>query len=199
MLLCTVIMFFTGSIPLIPLSYNTIRSHVFNGTQPSNGGCTNGPLIGGQVTIDCGLGTALLDCESNFNNNTLPDLSSLSVFTWNKTAIFSQQVSITFTFIQQISFNIIRMFFWNSTSDNVRVPSVTAYWSDDDSVVPSNYIAVSYNTDCSRTGGCVLTITGGNSELKFQYLRITMTFHINHVWIFLSEIQFCGKKCNQLN
>ena len=89
------------------------------------------------------------------------------------------------------------MFFWNSTSDNVRVPSVTAYWSDDDSVVPSNYIAVSYNTDCSRIGGCVLTITGGNSELKFQYLRITMTFQINHVWIFLSEIQFCGKKCNQ--
>ena len=195
MLLCTVRVIFTGSTPLVPLSYNTIKSHVFNGTQPSNGGCTEG--AGGQMTISCGLETALLDCESNFNKSNFSDLSNLSTFTWNKTVIFSQQVSITFTFIQEISINIIRMFFWNSTRDNIRVPNVTAYWSNDDTGIPSNMIVANYNTNCSDgTGGCVLTIIGGNSQLKFQYLRITMTFRLNQDWIFLSEMQFCGKKCS---
>ena len=69
-----------------------------------------------------------------------------------------------------------------------------AYRSDDDSVPPSIHITASYNTNCNGSvGGCILTITFGNSGLKFHYLRITMTFHTNHDWIFLSEMQFCGK------
>lgn len=132
---------------------------MFNGTQPSNGGCTNDTSIDGQVTIDCGLGTALLDC--NFNSHDLSDLSNLSVFAWNKIAIVSQRVSIIFTFNQQINANIIHMFFWSYTNDNIRVPSVAAYWSDDNSVPPSIQITASYNTNCTDSiGGCILTITG---------------------------------------
>ena len=38
-----------------------MRSNVFNGTQPSNEGCTNGASIDGQVTIDCGQGTTVIE------------------------------------------------------------------------------------------------------------------------------------------
>ena len=179
----------TGPIPLIPLSYNTIRSHVFSGTLPSNGGCTNGPSVDGQVTIDCGLGTALIDCDSGFNGGNFSGLSNLSIFTWNKTASLSQRVPIIVTFDQQISINRIYMFFWNSTSDNIRVPDVAAYWSSSPGT-PSNIITASYSTDCSSNGGCVLIITGAQ---RLRYLRIVMTFHLNNDWIFLSEMQFCGK------
>ena len=189
---------YTGSIPLSPLSYNIIRSHVFSGTRSSNGGCTNGPSVDGQATVDCGLGTALVDCDSGFNEGDFSALSSLPIFTWNKTASVSQRVSIIFTFNQQISINRIHMFFWNSTSDNIRAPSVTAYWSRTSGTPPSNRITADYSTNCSGgISGCVLTITSVNSARKFQYLRIVMTFYTDHDWIFLSEMQFCGKlaKC----
>ena len=62
-----------------------MRSHVFNGTQPSNEGCTNGVSIGGQVTIDCGQGTTLIDCDRGYNDNA--DYSDLSnYFIWSRIA-----------------------------------------------------------------------------------------------------------------
>ena len=102
----------TGSIPLSPLSYNTMRSNVFNGTQPSNEGCTNGVSIDGQVTIDCGQGTTLIDCDRGFNGGDYSDLSRS--FAWNRTTSVAAQVSIVFRFDQQINISRITMFFWNS-------------------------------------------------------------------------------------
>ena len=67
---------YVGSIPLSPLSYNTMRSNIFNGIQPSNEGCTNGVSIDGQVTIDCGQGTTLIDCDRGFNGGDYSDLSN---------------------------------------------------------------------------------------------------------------------------
>ena len=184
---------FTGSILLIPLSYNTKRSHVFSGSQPTNGGCTNGTSSDRQGTIDCGSGTALLNCDSDFNGGNFSDLSNLPIFSWSKTALVPELVDILFTFNQQISIKRIRMFFWNSTSDSIEVPIVKALWSDDDTAIPSAQMSASYNTDCSNGGGgCVLTISD-NSGNQFQYLRILMTFYSNHEWIFLSEVQLCGK------
>ena len=69
---------YTGTIPLSPLSYNTLRSNVFNGTQSSNEGCTNGAIVSGRVTIDCGQGTTLVDCDRGFNDNV--DYSDLSSY-----------------------------------------------------------------------------------------------------------------------
>ena len=60
---------YTGTASLSPLSYNTMKSNVFNGTQPSNEGCTNGPIFGVRVTIDCGQGTTLIDCDQGCNDN----------------------------------------------------------------------------------------------------------------------------------
>ena len=40
---------------------------MFNGTKPSNEGCTNGVSIDGQMTIDYGQGTTLIDCNQGFN------------------------------------------------------------------------------------------------------------------------------------
>ena len=170
-----------------------MKSHVFNGTQPSNEGCTNGVSIDGQVTIDCGQGTTLIDCDRGYNDNA--DYSDLSnYFIWNRTASVDQQVSIVFRFDQQISISRISMFFWNSQSNSIIVPNVMMYWSNDDSITPSNVINItpgSSNRNGDRRGR--LNIDINDSELQFQYLRIVMNFINNSEWIFLNEVQFCGE------
>ena len=180
---------------LSPLSYNTMRSHVFNGTQPSNEGCTNGVSIDGQVTIDCGQGTTLSDCDRGYNDNNNVNYSDLSnYFIWNRTALVDKQVSIVFRFDQQISISRISMFFWNSPSNSIIVPNVMMYLSDHDPITPSNEINITpvfpkrngngqrrFNVDINDVG------------LQFQYLRIAMSFYDNSEWIFLSDVQFCGK------
>ena len=166
---------------------------MFNGTQHSNEGCTNGVSIDGQVTIDCGQGTTLIDCDRGYNDNA--DYSDLSnYFIWNRTASVDQQVSIVFRFDQQISISRISMFFWNSQSNSIIVPNVMMYWSNDDSITPSNVINItpsSPNRNSDRRGR--LNIDISDSELQFQYLRITMNFFNNSEWIFLSEVQLCGE------
>ena len=137
-----------GSIPLSPLSYNTMRSNVFNGTQPSNEGCTNGVSIDGQVTINCGQATTLIDCDRGINDGDYTDLSN--TFAWNRTTSVAQQVSIVFTFNQQINISRITMFFWNSQSNSIIIPNVMMYWSNDDSITPSIEIIITTNSP-SRT------------------------------------------------
>ena len=178
---------YTGSIPPSPLSYNTMRSHVFNGTQPSNEGCI---LIGGEVTTECGQGTTLIDCDRGYNDNA--DYSDLSdYFIWNRTASVDQQVSIVFRFYQQINISRISIFFWNSQIDNIIVPNVMMYWSNDDSITPSNEITIATNSP-SRTGDGQrrLNIDIINDTLQYRYLRIVMS---SSEWIFLSEVGFCGE------
>ena len=180
-----------GSVPLSPLSYNTIRSHAFSGTQPSNGGCIDGASVDGQVTTDCGQGTALLNCDSNFNGGNFSDLSNLTIFAW-----VSNEVSITFKFSQQSIINVIRMFFWNSTSDSINIPSVVVYWSDNPITPSYPFRTVSSTINDSRSGQSIMTINVSNNKL--QYLRITMSFLGNRGWILLSEVQFCGKLSHQM-
>ena len=184
----------TGTMLLSPLSYNTIRSHVFNGTQPSNEGCTNGVSIDGQVTIDCGQETTLIDCDRGYNDNA--DYSDLSdYFIWNRTASVDQQVSIVFRFDQQINISRISMFFWNSQNNNIIIPNVMMYWSDNDPITPSNEISITPGSpNRNDDGRRRLNININNAELKFQYLRIVMRFYDNYSeWIFLSDVQFCGE------
>ena len=188
----------TGSIPLSPLSYNTMRSNVFNGTQPSNEGCTNGVSIDGQVTIDCGQGTTLIDCDRGINAMN-PDYSDLSnTFAWNRTTSVAQQVSIVFRFDQQINISRITMFFWNSQSNSIIIPNVRMYWSNDDSITPSNEITITANSP-SRTGDARrrMNIDIDNGP-QFQYLGIEMTFSDDSEWIFLGEVQFCGEYCQSI-
>ena len=166
---------------------------MFNGTQPSNEGCTNGVSIDGQVTINCERGTTLIDCDRGYNDNA--DYSNLSNYSiWNRTASVDQQVSIVFRFDQQISISRIRMFFWNSQSNSIIVPNVMMYWSNDDSITPSNVINItpgSPNRD--GNGRRRLNIINNNTGVQFQYIRIVMTFYDDNEWIFLSEVQFCGE------
>ena len=182
----------SGSISLSPLSYNTMRSHVFNGTQPGNEGCTNGVSIDGQVTIDCGQGTTLIDCDRGYNDNA--DYSDLSnYFIWNRTTSTNSQVSIVFTFYQQINISRISMFFWNSQSNSIIVPNVMMYWSNDDSITPSNEIIITpHSPDRTGDGRRRVNIDINNDGLQFQYLRIEISFY-NSEWILLSEVNFCGK------
>ena len=163
---------------------------MFNGTQPSNEGCTNGVSIDGQVTIDCGQGTTLIDCERGYNDNA--DYSDLSnYFIWNRTA---QQVSIVFRFDQQINISRISMFFWNSQSNSIIVPNLMMYWSDSDPITPSHVISItsgSPNRNGDRRNRLHVDIY--SAGLQFQYLRIEMSFYGNSEWIFLSDVQLCGE------
>ena len=184
----------TGTFSLSPLSYNILRSHVFNGTQPSNEGCTNGVSIDGQVTIDYGQGTTLIDCDRGYNDNAnYSDLSNY--FIWSKTVSVDQQVSIVFRFDQQISISRISMFFWNSQSNIIIVPNIRMmYWSNDDSITPSNVISITPGSpNRNGDGRRRLNAESNNARLQFQYLRIEMAFYDDSEWIFLNEVQFCGE------
>ena len=180
---------------LSPLSYNTMRSNVFNGTQPSNKGCTtyNGVSIDGQVTTDCEQGTTLFDCDRGINGGDYSDLSR--TFAWNRTTSVAQQVSIVFRFDQQINISRISMFFWNSQNNSIIIPNVMMYWSNDDSITSSNEMTITTSSP-SRTGdGRRRLSIDINNGLHFQYLRIEMSFYDNSEWIFLGEVQFCGQSC----
>ena len=98
-----------------------MRSNAYNGIQPSNDGCTNG--IGGGVTTNCGQETTLVDCDQGFDGN-YSDFSNS--FIWN--SAIQQQVSIEFTFDQQVNISNISMFFWNSPSNSILAPDVRMCW-----------------------------------------------------------------------
>ena len=178
-----------------------MRSNVFNGIQPSNEGCTNGVLIDGQVTIDCGQGTTLIDCDRGYNDNA--DYSDLSnYFIWNRTTSVAQQVLIVFRFYQQIRISRISLSFWNSQSNSIIVPNVTMSWSDysyDSTLASANIRTININS-LNRTsdGRHMLNFDVNNPRQQFQYLTINMKFYNNSEWIFLSEVQFCGELSQHL-
>ena len=162
---------YTGSILLSPLSYNTMRSNVFNGTQSSNDS------------------NILTDCDRGFNGGDYSDLSR--TFAWNRTTSVAQQVSIVFRFDQQINISRISMFFWNSPSNNIIVPNVRLAWADHN--LQFTNTAITTNLP-NRTGDgeSIINISINNNRLKFLYLRIVMSFYTSSQWIFLGEVQFCG-------
>ena len=170
-----------------------MRSNVFNGTQPSNEGCTNGVSIDGRVTIDCGQETTLIDCDRGINDGDYSDLSR--TFVWNRTTSVGARVSIVFRFDQQINISRISMFFWNSPSNSIIVPNVRMYWGNyfDGSTVLTNVFTITTSSP-DRTGDARRRLfIDTNNGLHFQYLRIEMIFYDNNEWIFLSEVQFCGE------
>jgi len=170
-----------------------MRSNVFNGTQPSNEGCTISASLGERVTIDCGQGTILIDCEQGDINN-INYLNLSNYFIWNRTTSAAQQVSTVFRFRQQINISRISMFFWNSPSNSIIIPSVRLFWSNHNSIAPSNEILITTNSPGRNSDGQQrLNININDDELQFQYLRIVMRFYENSEWIFLSEVQFCGE------
>jgi len=157
---------------------------VFNGTQPSNDGCD------GQGTINCGVGTTLVDCITGPRHNF--DISKY--FLWNRTV--NQQVSVVFRFDQQVDIRRIVMIFYNSPSNNITIPNLMFYWSNDNSSMPSNQI--SFNTtdlfNRDREGRHRLSFNiNHDGGIRLQYFRAVMSFYDASEWIFLSEVFFCGK------
>ena len=176
-----------GSVSLSPLSYRTLRSHVFNEVQPNNEGCV--PVDGG-VNTDCGQGTTLIDCNRGYNDNA--DYSDLSnYFIWNTS--LGQQVFTEFRFGQEVRGRRISMFFWNSSSNSIIVPNVRIDWSDNNVIFRHISTITTNSPNRTEDGQHKLDIDINNAGLQFQYLRILMSFYSNSEWIFLSEVQFCGE------
>ena len=164
---------------------------MFNGTQPNNNGCTS---IDGQGTINCGVGTTLMDCGRGPSRNL--DISDVPKhFVWNRTV--NQQVSVVFKFDQQVDIRRIAIVFWNSPSNNIIAPNLMLYWSNDDSTMPSNQINFDtsdpYNRDSEGRSRLNLDIND-DGGMRFQYFRIVMSFHDDSEWIFLNEVVFCGER-----
>ena len=172
-----------------------MRSNVLNGTQPSNEGCTNSAIVSGRVTIDCGQGATLIDCDRGYNDNAnYSDLSNY--FIWNRNEAVGQQVSIVFRFYQQINISRITLFFWNSQSNSIIVPNVRMYWGNyfDGSVILTNEITITISSpDRTGDGRRKMNIGVSDNRPQFQYLRIEMNFYNNSNGIFLGEVQFCGE------
>ena len=86
------------------------------------------------------------------------------------------------------------MFFWNSQSNSIIVPNVMMYWSNDDSITPSNVINITTNSPIRNGDGQLrLNINMSNDTVQYLYLRITLSFYSNSELIFLSEVRFCGE------
>ena len=162
---------------------------MFNGTQPSHEGCNIS--TDGALNTNCGQGTTLIDCDQGFNGGDYSDLSN--TFTWNKTASVDQQVSIVFKFDQQINISRFTMFFWNSPSNSIIVPNVRMYWSDEDVPVPLNEITITTNSPNRTSNGQRRLHINVKNDIKFQYLRLMMSFYDKSEWIFLGEVEFCGE------
>ena len=79
-------------------------------------------------------------------------------------------MSIIFKFTQQSIINVIRMFFWNSASDDINIPSVMVYWSDNPTTPSSEFPIASSIINGSGSGQLrIMTITG-NSNAKQKHL-----------------------------
>ena len=173
-----------------------MRSDEFNNgsqvTLPTNDGCntsTNG-------TINCGVGTTLMDCDRGIINSlNISDLSNY--FVWNRTAITSDRtVSTVFRFSQPVNIGRISLWFWNAPQGSlIAIPNVTLFSSNDDTTTPSN--PVSFNTSNSaepqenrqyRLNADI--ISGG---LMIQSLEVMMRISGEGRYIFLNEVLFCGK------
>ena len=172
-----------------------MRSDGYFGAQPSNDGCTS---IDGQETINCGVGTTLMDCDNgNQTNINYTDLSNY--FVWNKS--INQQVSMVFRFDQKVKISRISLYFWSqpSVSVAVAIPNLMLYWSNDDSrsTTPSNNVsfdlnpALDINVSAERQRRR-RNLDFTDQNLLLQSLRIMMTIS-NATHIFLSEVLFCGK------
>ena len=175
-----------GLIPLSPLSYKTMRLSAFNGTQPSYIGCTHD-----LDETNCNRGSTLVDCDQGFNGGDHSDLSNS--FIWNNTV--QQEVSIDFTFDQEINISNINMFFWNSLSNSIAAPKVRRMeWANHIKPTEFNEINITTNSSCrTKTGKCTLNINNNHAlQIKFWHLRIHMSFYEDK-WIFLGEVQFCGQ------
>ena len=86
------------------------------------------------------------------------------------------------------------MFFWKSQNNRIIVPNVRMYWSNDNSITPSNVINITTNSSSKSDDGRHKQNNFINdARLWFQYLITVMTFNDNSEWIFLNEVQFCGE------
>ena len=178
-----------------PLSYTTMRSDEFNTgsvvTLPTNDGCntsTNG-------TINCGVGTTLMDCDRGIINSL--DLSDLSnYFVWNRTATTSDRtVSTAFRFSQPVNIGRISMWFWNAPRSLIDIPSITLFSSNDVSTTQSNPV----NIDTSDSAEPIesrryrLNVDIASGGLMIQSLDVVMRITGEGRYIFLNELLFCGK------
>ena len=73
------------------------------------------------------------------------------------------------------------------------------YWSYyyyDDIIVSNEILQITSNSP-NRTGDGQHTmnfdLSSSTTRLKFQYLRVELSFHTSSQWIFLSEVYFCGE------
>jgi len=171
-----------------PLSYTT--DEYTGGIQPSNDGCTP---IDGQETINCGVGTTLMNCERGDRMNiNFSDLSDY--FVWSRTPPAFRNVSTVFRFNQPVDMRRISMWFWNAPNGGIIIPSLTLYSSNDNFTTSSNQISIdtSDSAEPEESRRYRLNVDITDEGLMAQSLRIMMTINEGQ-FVFLSEVQFCGK------
>jgi len=166
-----------------------MRSDDHFDTQPSNDGCTS---VDGQGTINCGVGTTLMDCKQGPMSN----LNFSDYFVWSRPNKAVRSVSTTFRFDQLVNIRRISMWFWYAPDGGALVPNLTLYTSNDNFTTSSNQISINTSDSLppveNRRYRLDVDIT--DEGLMVQSLRIMMNINEGLV-ILLSEVLFCGGKC----
>jgi len=149
--------------------------------------------IDGLGTINCGVGTTLMDCERGaLRNINFSDLSDY--FVWSRTPPAFRNVSTVFRFNQPVNIRRIIMQFWNALSGGISIPSLILYSSTDDFTTSSNQISIDTSDSAVLEDNTRyrLNVDITDEGLMVQSLRIMMTISEGQ-FVFLSEVQFCGK------
>ena len=167
-----------------------MRSNEFIGVQPSNDGCVS---IDGQGTINCTVGTTLMDCKRGPSVN-LTFSNIADYFVWNRTTSANRNVSVVFRFDQPVNIRRISMWFWNAPKIGIALPNLRLYSLNEDSTTPSNQISIdtSDSPEPVENRQYRLNVDITNEGLMFQFLRIVVAL-TERTHIFLSEVMFCGK------
>ena len=170
-----------------------MESDEFFGTQPTNDGCnaTND-------TINCGVGTTLMDCDrGSVGNLNFSDLSDY--FLWSRRSMSEiRAVSTVFRFDQPVNIDRISMWFWYApVSASADIPKLALYSSNDDSSKPSNPVTIDISDSLPLVmdGQYRLNVDITDEDLWIHSLRI-LTSIDNSAVMLLSEVMFCGKHLN---
>ena len=170
-----------------------MRSDEYFGEQRVDEGCI--PVDDAPGTINCGVGTTLMDCTRGPQiTNTSLNLSDY--FIWNRTMTSEvRNVSTVFRFGLPVNIGRMSMWFWNAPASLTDIPNIALYSSNDVSTTPSNPVTI----DTSKSAEPIesrryrLNVDIINGGLMIQSLKVMMSITSGGSYILLSEVLFCGK------
>ena len=159
--------------------------------QPTNDGCN--ATNDGQGTINCGVGTTLMDCD----RGSIGNLNFSDYFLWSRRSISEiRNVSTVFRFNQPV--NIGRISLWFQELIVQAYPNwhcIHLLMTPLHHLIRSLLILVSNSLPLVENRQYRLNVDITDEDLLIQSLRILTSINDSAAML-LSEVMFCGKHLN---